>query len=134
MANENQPDTGIEPAPTPVSASTGITAGPPETAITLPSGLGASATDAALSVPMTVPAEEPEPWIDKADWLLLGLVVALGFLVASVPAYNSDLWMQMATGRLIAHGDYLPGGADPFSFATEAGVGKEAVVSKLKGN
>lgn len=130
MANENQPDTGIQPAPAPVQAppSTGITAAPPETAITLPSGPGASATDAALSVPMTVPAEEPETWIAKADWLLLGLVVALGFLVSSVPAFNSDVWMQMATGRLIAHGDYLPGGADPFSFATEGGAGKEAVV------
>jgi hypothetical protein len=62
MANENQPDTGIAPAPAPVQtpAETGITAAPPEKAITLPSGPGASATDAALSVPMTAPAEEPE--------------------------------------------------------------------------
>jgi hypothetical protein len=87
-----------------------------------------AATDAAQSVPMTPPAEADDlPWLDKIDWVLLGLLIVLSFLAASMPAYNADVWLHLATGRLIAHGDYFPGGADPFSCATEAGDGRDAV-------
>jgi hypothetical protein len=119
MANEQQPETGIPPAaPAP--------AAPEETAITLPRGPGA-ATDAAQSVPMTPTDEEMPAWLNKADWLLLGLLVVLSFLLGASPALNPDLWMQLGTGRLIAHGEYFPGGAEPFSVATEARDGHEAV-------
>jgi hypothetical protein len=37
-------------------------------------------------------------------WTLL--VAALAFLLASAAATNSDLWMHLARGRLLAHGDY----------------------------
>lgn len=99
---------------------------PEETAITLPRAPGA-ATDAAQSVPMADAGEESPAWLTKADWLLLGLLVVLSFVIGASPAVNADVWMQLATGRLIAHGDYLPGGAEPFSVATEARDGHAAV-------
>jgi hypothetical protein len=98
-----------------------------ETAIKLPSGPGAPLTDAAQSVPMAPPEDDsPPPWLGVVDWILLGLAVVLSVVVSSVPATNADVWMQLATGRLIAHGEYIPGGADPFSCATAARDGQEA--------
>jgi tetratricopeptide (TPR) repeat protein len=38
----------------------------------------------------------------------------LAFLLASFPARNSDLWMHLATGRALVHGQYHFG-ADPFA-------------------
>jgi hypothetical protein len=134
MANEEQTTTGAAPeappAPeTPGSApapETAIQAAPPEGAITIPTGAGPAATDAAQSVPLAPPLEDAPPWLRRADWLLVGLTVALAFVVGSVPAYNSDIWMHLATGRMIAEGTYSFG-TDPFSFATEATAGHDAV-------
>src|SRR5438067_655774 len=124
MANEEQTTTGAAPeaaaapeAPTSAPPETGIQAAPPEGAITIPTGTGPAATDAAQSVPLAPPLEDAPPWLRRADWLLIGLTVALSFVVSSVPAYNSDIWMHLATGRLIAEGNYTFG-TDPFSFAT----------------
>src|SRR5437870_3976006 len=50
--------------------------------------------------------------------LLAVLVVVLAFLAASFAARNSDLWFHLATGRLIAQGQYSPG-TDPFAYTTE---------------
>lgn len=51
------------------------------------------------------------------DRLLIGSVLALAFLLASLPARNSDVWLHLASGRLLAHGQY-PFGVDPFAFTT----------------
>jgi hypothetical protein len=48
------------------------------------------------------------------DGALALAVLALAFLVASFPAANADLWLHLASGRLVAHGDF-PFGRDPFS-------------------
>lgn len=40
----------------------------------------------------------------RPDPLLLFLVSAFGFLLASFPARNSDVWMHLAVGRQLAHG------------------------------
>jgi len=48
------------------------------------------------------------------------LVCVLAFLLASTPARNSDLWLHLASGRLLAQGQF-PGGTDPFA-STTAGV------------
>jgi hypothetical protein len=45
------------------------------------------------------------------------LIVALGFVLGSVPARNSDLWLHLAAGRQLAKGDG-PLGADPFAYTT----------------
>jgi tetratricopeptide (TPR) repeat protein len=44
----------------------------------------------------------------------------LAFLLGSTPARNSDLWLHLASGRLLAGGQF-PGGIDPFA-STTAGV------------
>jgi hypothetical protein len=46
------------------------------------------------------------------------LVLVLAFLAASFPARNSDLWFHLATGRLLAQGEFRFG-ADPFAYTTE---------------
>src|SRR5262245_27695476 len=67
----------------------------------------------------------PEPAAERAarmmlglEWLMLPVILALAFMLASSAVRNSDFWMHLATGRLIAEGNY-EFGKDPFSFATE---------------
>ncbi|HEY7326886.1 MAG TPA: hypothetical protein VH592_04570 [Gemmataceae bacterium] len=52
------------------------------------------------------------------DLVLLGLVLIFAFFAASFAVRNSDFWLHLASGRLIAEGRY-PFGADPFAFTTE---------------
>jgi hypothetical protein len=54
----------------------------------------------------------------RFDGVLAVVVVALAFVLASFPAYNSDFLLHLASGRLIAHGEY-PFGSDPFSYTAE---------------
>src|SRR4051812_2062435 len=54
----------------------------------------------------------------RLDRVLVGAVLLLAFFLASFAATNSDLWMHLAAGRLIARGQY-PFGADPFAYTTE---------------
>jgi tetratricopeptide (TPR) repeat protein len=53
----------------------------------------------------------------RTDSLLVVATIAFAFLAASFAATNSDLWLHLATGRLIAAGDYSIG-TDPFSYLT----------------
>jgi hypothetical protein len=50
--------------------------------------------------------------------VLLLLVVALAALAAAFPIANSDFFMSLATGRLLAQGEYQ-WGVDPFTFTSE---------------
>lgn len=52
------------------------------------------------------------------DLVLMGLVLVLAFLAASFAVRNSDFWLHLASGRLLAEGRY-PFGVDPFAFTTE---------------
>ncbi len=52
------------------------------------------------------------------DGILVFLVLALAFLAASFAARNSDLWFHLATGRLLAQGQFTIG-ADPFAYTTQ---------------
>ncbi len=71
--------------------------------------------------PETTPATRRSPagigWAGRVDLLLLALVLGFAFLAASFTARNSDLWLHLATGRLLAHGDYTFG-VDPFAYTT----------------
>jgi hypothetical protein len=51
------------------------------------------------------------------EFVMVAIVIALAFMLASFAVRNSDFWMQLATGRLISEGKY-EFGKDPFSFAT----------------
>jgi hypothetical protein len=57
----------------------------------------------------------PSSFLAGFDWVLAFGVLALAFLLASFAVRNSDFWMHLATGRLLAQGEYSFG-KDPFSF------------------
>jgi hypothetical protein len=59
-------------------------------------------------------------WGRRADVLGFLALVTFGFLTASFVARNSDLWLHLATGRLLAAGEYQFG-TDPFSYAGSGG-------------
>jgi hypothetical protein len=52
------------------------------------------------------------------DLLLAGAVVAFAFLASSFAVRNSDFWLHLASGRLLAEGRYAFG-VDPFAFTTD---------------
>ena len=51
------------------------------------------------------------------EFLVVVLVGSLAFLLAATPARNSDLWLHLASGRLLAQGQAIPG-KDLFSSTT----------------
>ena len=53
----------------------------------------------------------------RLDRALVVVVLVLAFFAGSFAATNSDLWLHLATGRLIAEGKYQSG-HDPFAFTT----------------
>jgi tetratricopeptide (TPR) repeat protein len=69
-------------------------------------------------IPSSEPPGPPSGKLLALDALLVALVVAFAFLVASFRASTSDVLMDLATGRLIANGEFTFG-QDPFSFTTE---------------
>src|SRR5438067_13778945 len=54
----------------------------------------------------------------RLDLAFAGLVLLFAFLLASFPIRNSDVWMHLAAGRLLAQGQY-EFGKDPFAYTTE---------------
>jgi tetratricopeptide (TPR) repeat protein len=62
-------------------------------------------------------AEDLGRELRRLDHYLVAVVLLLTFFVASFLANNSDFWMHLATGRLIAQGQYQFG-ADPFSYTS----------------
>src|SRR5262245_3269942 len=60
----------------------------------------------------------PSNFIVGFAWVLAFGVLTLAFLLASFSVRNSDFWMHLATGRLLAEGNYSFG-KDPFSFVGE---------------
>ena len=56
-------------------------------------------------------------WAPPSECLLAGLVLSFAFLVSSFVARNADVWLHLATGRLVAQGAYSFGN-DPFSYTT----------------
>lgn len=51
------------------------------------------------------------------DSVLISLVLVLAFLASSFAVYNSDFWLHLASGRLLAERRYQFG-VDPFAFTT----------------
>src|SRR5262245_45163435 len=113
---------GETPIPPSEQVTNAPTAGPP------PAGeaTGIQAADAAADAasplaPIPQPPPSPERLLARVqvlDGLLVVLVLAFAFLVASFPANNTDLFQHLAAGRLIAEGAY-PFGSDPFTFGSE---------------
>jgi hypothetical protein len=88
---------------------------PPATAVTAAAPGGVAPAGAPpVSLP---PPPSPPPAVATAeavDGVLLLLVAALAFLLASFPARNSNVWRHLAAGRQLARGE--------FSFGAVAGA------------
>src|SRR5579883_479189 len=72
------------------------------------SGELSSAPTQAISIPLpsgSPPAAPRAATGQRLGLILVALVAALGFVLASFPARNSDVWLHLARGRLLAHGE-----------------------------
>src|SRR5262249_24177054 len=71
--------------------------------------------------PMTLPAQASggldQPF-QGVDFALVAVVLLFGFLVASFVEDGSALWRHLATGRLLADGEY-DFGKDPFTYTAQ---------------
>src|SRR5262249_8932010 len=90
-----------------------------------PAESGASTTDAPATeksprpVPTAATPSAPPSGLFILDRFLALLLLGLTFLVASFAATNSEVWMHLASGRVIAEGRWQYG-VDPFSSAPES--------------
>lgn len=94
-----------------------ITSAPPAD----PAGVTADPGRIPLAPIPTTPAVVPEGHRGRVrflDGLLVLLVLAFAFLCGSFRATNSDLYLNLATGRLIAQGGHTFG-TDPFTFTAQ---------------
>jgi hypothetical protein len=73
--------------------------------------------------PPVKPLQWPS-WAPGVDSTLAGLVLLLAFATASFVARNSDVWLHLATGQRLFHGEYFPGAGDPFSYSAKDQDGK----------
>src|SRR4051812_42162307 len=66
------------------------------------------------------PAVTPElrQGLAQMDWVLVGLLVGLAFVLASFSIRNSDIFQNLRVGQLLVQGQYRFG-QDPFSWASE---------------
>jgi hypothetical protein len=90
------------------SSSTAVTSAPPAPPPAAPAK--------AQKKPLT--PEEFNKLTDRLDVVLVALVLLFSFLTSCFAVRNSDFFQQLATGRLIAHGQY-EFGKDPFVFTAE---------------
>jgi tetratricopeptide (TPR) repeat protein len=107
-----------EPAIPPDSKTSEVAAGVPQ------SQTGQAVSEAESKIPLqplVSPPEGPSPAermvrdISVLDVGLYALALILGFLLASIAVRNSDFWMHLASGRLLAAGRFHFG-LDPFSY------------------
>lgn len=80
-----------------------------------------------VSAPAPAPVKAPKARMapetfnkitERLDAVLVGLVLVFAFLSAAFSIRNSDFFQYIATGRLIAQGEYAFGN-DPFTFVAE---------------
>jgi hypothetical protein len=80
--------------------------------------------DGSIPLPPRPGAPSPDPAAKLArqvaglDWALVVVLVLLAGLLGFCAAHFSRLWMHLASGRLLAHGQYQFG-VDPFSWGTQ---------------
>src|SRR5207248_8929571 len=79
----------------------------------LPSAAASAKTDTPA-----VPSWGPERPLQGLDFALVGVVLLFAFLAASFVETGSDLWLHLASGRLLAAGEYHFG-VDPFTYTLE---------------
>lgn len=77
-----------------------------------------TADPAPTLVPPKAPANASEPYWTLPLKITAGLIAILAFFLGSFRPQNSDLWLTLGTGQLLASGEYQFG-VDPFSWASD---------------
>lgn len=96
----------------------------PDPAAAVPQATPPAETTATIPLaPLPAAGERFDPALFAAelarlDRVLAAVVLVFAFFLGSFVARNTDLWMHLATGRLLAQGQ-LPFGVDPFAYTTE---------------
>src|SRR5262249_1543276 len=67
--------------------------------------------------PAVRPGERLAVALPRLDAVLVVVVLLLAFLLASFTVRNSDFWLHLATGRLLAQHQYTFG-SDPFTYTS----------------
>lgn len=88
------------------------------TSMTLERPVGGGAAEPAPEPDVQLTPERLAAENHRHDRVLTALVFLLGFLLASFPVMNHDIWMSLRTGEMIAHGQYQFG-VDPFAYTTD---------------
>jgi hypothetical protein len=119
MSNANEP-----PVPaSPQDDATGEQSSSAEESFADDAGDGAQAADS-IQLPPRKPVihwpttpEQIARELNRLDWTALVVGVVFAFLIASFAIRNTDYWMHLATGRLLANRNYELG-KDPFAYTT----------------
>ncbi|MBI1917816.1 MAG: hypothetical protein HYS12_24235 [Planctomycetes bacterium] len=90
---------------------------PPEAVVEQAMALPSAAVNVRTDTP-PVPTRGPERPFQGLDFALVGVVLLFGFLAASFVETGSNLWLHLATGRLLAAGEYHFG-VDPFTYTSQ---------------
>jgi len=104
MTDANQPETGIQDKP----------------ATTVTETTREDASETVIPLPPLPPVETKAPdtrWT-AFEMFLFALLAVFVFLLGSFVAQNHDIWMTLATGKLLAGGEYFFG-PDPFAFGSD---------------
>ena len=111
MPEAHEPATG----PGNITTDAGIQAlKTPDTAIqTEPTTTSPPATPALADVSL----QKPQARLAPLDVVLGALLLLLTFFLGSFAIFNADIWTHLATGRLVATGQYQFG-VDPFAYTT----------------
>src|SRR5713101_266290 len=106
-----------DPASGPADRDTGIQAlKAPDTGIQ-PIKPEASASAVSSPVPDIALGKRRQARLARVDRVLTGLLLLLTFFLGSFAVFNADIWMHLASGRLMARGEYQFG-IDPFAYTT----------------
>lgn len=76
-----------------------------------------SATLPLLTQPCASSTKRSVRWGSCVDTLTVGILLLFAFFSASFIARNSDVWLHLATGRMLAAGEFHFG-SDPFAYTT----------------
>src|SRR5262245_25194906 len=117
MSSADQPANDGTPVTTPAAGETPAAGIQPDG----PPGANDRITLPPAPSPAPAPAVTPEALLRRArglDAVLVGVLLIFAFVAASFKAFNSDLFLALATGRLIVQGAF-EWGVDPYTFGSE---------------
>lgn len=120
-----EPTTSSPPSPVTAVPPAGITATPAEPLVASSSEAIVEQPKISLA-PLPAASQPPAPWQEErhasnVDRLLASMVLVAAFFLGAFAVRNTDVWMQLASGRDLFSGKYDPfSGVDPYSHTTSS--------------